>query len=64
MIGIIKRLSVNVPFDVFLRIYKSLIRPHLDYGDVIYGKPYHESFKIKIGNIQYKVCISITGALQ
>ena len=45
MIGVIKRLSVNLPRDVLLRIYKSFIRPHLDYGDIIYDKPNNESFK-------------------
>ena len=29
-------------------IYKSFIRPHLGYGDVIYGKPNNESFKKKL----------------
>ena len=64
MIGIIKRLSVNISRDPLLRIYKSFIRPHLDYGDIIYGKPNNESFKNKIENIQYKVCIAITGDIQ
>ena len=63
-IGIIKRLSVNIPRDALLRIYKSFIRPHLDYGDIIYDKPNNESFKSKIGNIRYKACIAITGAIQ
>ena len=39
MIGVIKRLSVNLPRDALLRIYKSSIRPHLNYGDIIYEKP-------------------------
>ena len=47
-----------------MRIYKSFIRPHLDYGDIIYDKPSNESFKSKIGNIRYKACIAITGAIQ
>ena len=64
MIGVIKRLSVNLPRDALLRIYKSFIRPHLDYGDIIYDKPHNESFKNKIENIQYKACIAITGAIQ
>ena len=64
MIGVIKRLSVNLPRDTLLRIYKSFIRPHLDYGDIIYDKPRNESFKNKIENIQYKACIAITGASQ
>ena len=64
MIGVIKRLSVNLPRDVLLKIYKSVIRPHLDYGDIINDKPNKESFKNKIGNIQYKACIATTGAIQ
>ena len=64
MIGVIKRLSVNLPRDALLRIYKSFIRPHLDYGDIIYDKPNNESFKNKIENVQYKACIAITGAIQ
>ena len=63
MIGV-KRLSVNLPRDVLLRIYKSFIRPHLDYRDIIYEKPHNKYFKNKIENIQYKACIAITGAIQ
>ena len=62
-IDIIKRSSVNILRDALLRIYKSFIRPHLDYGDIIYDKPNNESFKNKIENIQYKTCIAITGAM-
>ena len=64
MIGFIKRLSVNLPRDPLLRNFKSFIRPHLDYGDIIYDKPHNESFQNKIENIQYKACIAITGAVQ
>ena len=31
MIGVIKRLSVDLPRDTLLRIYKSFIRPQLEY---------------------------------
>ena len=48
MISIIKRLSVNVSRGVLLRIYKSFIRLHLDYGEIIYDKPNNKSFKNKI----------------
>ena len=34
-IGTIKRLRNYLPRNSLLTIYKSLIRPHLDYGDVI-----------------------------
>ena len=64
MTGVIKRLPVNLPRDALLRIYKSFVRPHLDYEGIIYDKPNNESFKNKIESIQYKACITITGAIQ
>ena len=57
-----KQLSFNE--HALLRIYKSFIRPHLDYGDIIYDKPHNKSFQNKIENIQYKACIAVTGAIQ
>ena len=51
MIGIIERLSVNIPRDALLRIYESFIKPHLDHSDIIYDKPNNESFKSKIEKI-------------
>ena len=35
-IGVIKRLSKMLPQHSLLTIYKSFVRPHLDYGDIIY----------------------------
>ena len=34
LIGTIKHLSVHYPGKSLLTIYKSFIRPHLDYGDI------------------------------
>ena len=39
-----------------LTIYKSFVRPLLDYADIIYDKPYNESFKEKLEAVQYNVC--------
>ena len=35
-ISLIKKLNVTLPLSSLLAIQKSLIRPHLNYGDVIY----------------------------
>ena len=48
MIGIIKRLSISVPRKALLTIYKSFIRPHLDYGDILYDKPENQNFQNKL----------------
>ena len=50
-IGIIKRLSHIIPRKTLLTTYKSFIRPHLDYCDVIYDQPNYESSCTKIGTM-------------
>ena len=57
IIGIIKKLSSDLPRDALLRIFKSIFRPIMDYGDIIYDKPNNRSFRNKIKGIQYKACI-------
>ena len=47
-IGIIKRLWNTLPRKSLLTIYKSFIRPHLDYCDIIYDQPNNESFVPKL----------------
>ena len=63
-IGIIKRLSYILPRKSLLTIYKSFIRPHLDYCDIIYDQPNNESFCIKIEHTQYNAALAITGAIK
>ena len=46
-IGIIKKLSKTLPWHALITIYKSFVRPHLDYGDIIYDQPNNESLKWK-----------------
>ena len=43
-IGLIRRLYHYLPRKALLQIYKSFIRPHLDYCDVIYHKPTYDDF--------------------
>ena len=43
-IGVIKRLYNYLPRKALLQIYKSFIRPHLDYCAVIYHKPTYDGF--------------------
>ena len=45
-------------------MYKSFIRPHLDYGDGIYDQPFNASFSNKIESVQYNAALTITGAIQ
>ena len=53
-----------MPRGPLLTIYKSFIRPHLDYGDVIYDQHYNNSFHQKLESIQYNAALAITGAIR
>ena len=64
-IGIIRFLSKYVSRDVLDQIYKLYVRPHLDYGDIIYHK-YDPEFKLdftkKLESTQYSAALAVTGA--
>ena len=52
-----------LPQSALLTIYKSFIRPHLDYGNIIYDKVFNQSFHIKLESLQYNVTLAIAGAM-
>ena len=64
LISLIISLAITLPRDALLTIYKSFVRPHLDYGDIIYDQPQNESFCNKLESIQYNAALAITGAIQ
>ena len=47
-IGLLRKLNNTLPRLPLLTIYKSLIRPHLDYGDITYDQAYNVSFHQKL----------------
>ena len=63
-IGLIKRLRHDLDRKTLLTIYKSYIRPHLDFGDIIYDRPNVETFVNSIESIQYNASLAITGAIR
>ena len=42
-----RRFSVNLPRSAFFTIYKSFIRPHLDYRGILYDRPDNKNFQNK-----------------
>ena len=53
-----------LPRQALVTIYKAFIRPHLDYGDVLYDQAFNNSFHAKMESIQYNACLAITGAIR
>ena len=73
-IGVLKFLSSYIPLKTLDQIYKLFIRPHFDYGDVIYHVPnktnmFDSSITLRklmndIERVQYRAALAITGACQ
>ena len=45
-------------------MYKAFVRPHLDYGDIIYDEAFNETFHQKLGSIQYSACVALSEAIR
>ena len=45
-------------------IWKSFIRPHLDYGVIIFDQAFNKSFQDNLESIQYNASLAITGAVK
>ena len=64
IVGTTRKLNSLLLRFALLTIYKSFLRPHIDYGDVIYDQPNNQSFVDKIEAVQYNVALDITGAIR
>ena len=63
-IGLLRKFQQILPRQSLITIYKSLIRPHLDYGDTVYDRAFNESFHKNLESVQYNAAIAITGAIR
>ena len=64
-IGVIRYLSKYVSRDVLDQMYKLYVRPHLDYGDIIYHKVDPElslDFTKKLEATQYSAAFAVSSA--
>ena len=62
--GLIRKFQPILPRFSLLTIYKTLVRPHLDCGDMIYNQTYNVSFHRKLESIQYSACLATTGTIR
>ena len=63
-VGLLRKLQTILPRKSSLTVYKSFIRPLLDYADVIYDQSSNASFSKKIESVQYNAALAITGAVK
>ena len=55
--GLLRKLSNLLPRQALVTIYKAFVRPHLDYGDVLYDQAFDNSFHVKIESMQFTATI-------
>ena len=64
VIYVIRKMNLSLPRTSLLTISKSFVRPHLDYGDVIYDQPSNSSLSDQIESVPYKAVLAIIGAIR
>ena len=62
--NVIRKMNLSLPRSSLLTIYKSFVRPSLDYGSVIYDQPDNSNLSDKIESVQYNAVLAITGAIR
>ena len=60
----LRKLNSTWPRAALVIIFKTFVRPHRDYGDVLYDQAFNSAFQNKLESIQYNVCLAITGSIR
>ena len=63
-IGLLRKLQNTLARAALITIYKAFIRPHFEYGDILYDQANNMSFHQKLESIQYNACLTLTGAIR
>ena len=63
-IGMLKKLSNYLAHHSLVILYKTFIRIHLDYANIIYDKPNNMDICNKIESLQYNAALAITGGIR
>ena len=63
-IGLLRKLQCILSRTSLLTICKSYIRPHLEYGDVVYDQPSNDAFSNKLKTVQYNAALAITEPIE
>ena len=59
-----RKLQGVLPRITLVTIYKAFVRPHLDYGDILYDQTFNNSFHDRLEPIPYNACLAITEAIR
>ena len=62
--GLFRNFQEVLPRSSLITICKAFIRPHLDYGDVIFAQDFNNSFHQRLESIQYNTALAITESIR
>ena len=62
--GVIWKIRHILPTHALITIYKSFVRPYLNYCHIVYHQPNNKTFCNKIEKIQYNAVLKITSAVR
>ena len=62
--SVLLKLQSVLPRITLITIYKAFLRPHLDYGHILYYQAFNNSFHDRLESVQYNTCLAITGAIR
>ena len=62
--ALLRKLNNRLPQSSLTTIYKSFVRPHLDYVDLTFDKTCNNSFQQRLESLEYKASLAITGAIK
>ena len=63
-VNVVRKINLFLPPSSLQTIYKSFVRPHLDYADVIYDQPNNSCLSDKMETAQYNAALGITDAIR
>ena len=46
------------------KVEHTFVRPHLDYGDILFDQTYNSPFHEKLESVQYNACLALTGGIR
>ena len=63
-VNVVRKINFLLPPSSLQTIYKSFVRPHLDYANVIYDQPNNSCLSDKMETAQYNAALGITDAIR
>ena len=60
----LRKLYHYMPRDSLVTIYKSFIRPHLDYADAVFDKSSNATFSNRMESARNNAALAITGTIR